>query len=375
MQIRIPSHLSDQELVVELKRVAGCEREATAQLVAHLAELDTRGLHLAAGYSSLFAYCCEELRLSEDATCNRIAAARAARRFPQILDLLGGGSVSVTTARLLGKHLTPENHLELLAAASGRSRREVEELLAQRFPQADTPFSLRKVPAPRETAVSTPPLIPPPSDVLLDLSGPAQVAEAVAPSVAGRTVPSAVPAPLRPARVTPLSTDRYELKVTLSSQTRDKLRQAQDLLRHAVPSGDTSEILDRALTLLLAAVARGKFAMTDRPRESRKVASSSRHISAEVRRAVGLRDGQRCAFVSRGGRRCSARGPLEFHHVKPYAAGGGPTVDNIELRCAAHNRYESGLFFAGMVREPEVVYGLGAGNPIRPGTDERSPPR
>jgi len=36
---------------------------------------------------------------------------------------------------------------------------------------------------------------------------------------------------------------------------------------------------------------------------------------------------------------------VEFHHVVPYAADGRATVDNIELRCRAHNRYEAEVFF------------------------------
>jgi aminoglycoside N3'-acetyltransferase len=79
MKINIPSHLSDDALVVAVKSLAGCEREATASLIAHLAELDARQLYLGAGFSSLFTYCCTVLHLSEPAAYNRIEAARAAK--------------------------------------------------------------------------------------------------------------------------------------------------------------------------------------------------------------------------------------------------------------------------------------------------------
>ena len=46
-------------------RLAGDEREVAAQLVAHLAEIDARGLHVPAGYSSLYFYCREALGYSE----------------------------------------------------------------------------------------------------------------------------------------------------------------------------------------------------------------------------------------------------------------------------------------------------------------------
>src|SRR5512143_51165 len=80
--------LPDDELVTRLKGLAARERRATALLVAHLAELDTRDLYLRAGYSSLFTYCRDVLGLSEDEAYNRIVAARTVRRYPVILDLL-----------------------------------------------------------------------------------------------------------------------------------------------------------------------------------------------------------------------------------------------------------------------------------------------
>jgi hypothetical protein len=60
---------------------------------------------------------------------------------------------------------------------------------------------------------------------------------------------------------------------------------------------------------------------------------------------VWERDGGRCAFVAPSGHRCVARAFLEFHHRHPYALGGAPTVDNIALRCQAHNRFEGGVDF------------------------------
>ncbi|HEV7502446.1 MAG TPA: HNH endonuclease, partial [Vicinamibacteria bacterium] len=92
--------------------------------MAHLAELDTRpALYAAEGHGSRFTYCTNVLRLSEDATCNRIQAARACRRFPVLLDRLASGALSLTTVRMLGPCVTPENHQAVLERASGRSRR------------------------------------------------------------------------------------------------------------------------------------------------------------------------------------------------------------------------------------------------------------
>jgi hypothetical protein len=147
--------------------------------------------------------------------------------------------------------------------------------------------------------------------------------------------------------VTPLAPDRYRLRVTISGATVEKLRLAQDMLRHAVPSGDEAAVLDRALTSLLAELARAKFAATSRPGAPRPTAPGSRHLPAEVKREVWLRDLGRCAFVSPDGRRCGERAFVEFHHVRPFAVGGEATAGNVQLRCRRHNGYEARVFFAG----------------------------
>src|SRR5690554_4855471 len=92
-----PARLSDTELLAAVAQLAARERDATVALVAHLAELDARRLYLAEGYPSLFAYCTQALHLSEHAAYGRIEAARAARRFPVLLEHLADGSITLTT--------------------------------------------------------------------------------------------------------------------------------------------------------------------------------------------------------------------------------------------------------------------------------------
>ena len=143
------NRLSDEALVAKVKHLAAREREATVALIAHLAELDTRRLYLAEGCSSLFMYCTQVLHLSEHAAYGRIEAARAARRFPVILERLEDGSVTLTTVGLLAGHLSEENHRELLDAARHQSKRQVEELVAQLHPQPPVPACVRRLPVPR----------------------------------------------------------------------------------------------------------------------------------------------------------------------------------------------------------------------------------
>src|SRR5882724_3948847 len=156
--LALASDLSDQDLLARIASLAGREREASVELVAHLAVLDTRpALYAAHSHGSLFGYCTKVLRLSEDAACNRIEAARACRRFPVILDMLASGEMSLTSIRLLGRLLTTENHEAVLTRACRRSRREIEALVAELAPRPDVATSVRKLPAPSPKAPATAP--------------------------------------------------------------------------------------------------------------------------------------------------------------------------------------------------------------------------
>src|SRR5262245_16171616 len=137
--------LDDKALLAELPRLARSERSATVELVARLAELDERRLYLGLGFPSLFAYCTSVLKLSEHEAYNRIEAARAVRRQPELLDRLADGSLSLTTLRVVERHVS-DGDQTLLEAASGKSRREVERLVAARLPEQPAVSSVRKLP-------------------------------------------------------------------------------------------------------------------------------------------------------------------------------------------------------------------------------------
>jgi hypothetical protein len=327
--------LSDVALLIEVKTLVAREREATADLIASLAELDARRLYLGQGYSSLFTYCTQCLHLSEHAAYGRIEAARAARRWPIILELLSDGAITLTTVSLLASHLTDENHRAILDAAKHKSKREVEQQVAALRPLAPVPSSVRKLPTRQPSATSD------------EVSGSQLQPSAVAlSSLPTEAPPRPASVSRRPPVVAPLAPGRYKVQFTVTRETYDKLRQVQDLMRHSVPDGDPAAVFDRALTLLLAELRKKKLGLTDRPRSARIQNTSSRCIPAAVKRDVWERDGGQCAFVGTT-RRCAERGFLEFHHVVPFAAGGPTTTDNLQLRCRAHNVYEATQLFGG----------------------------
>jgi hypothetical protein len=388
--------VSDRELLARIEAIAGREREATALLVAHLAALEMRpSLYLAEGYGSLFDYCTGALRLSEDAACNRIDAARAGTRFPLILDMLAAGSLTLTSVRKLRSHLTAENHEAILHRATHRTKDEIDALIAELAPKPDVPASVRKLTVSGTPAPASTPTMPdlfrtlpdPSPDAGLPLPQPLDARPEAGPPVADLLPAVVAPRVVRPI-VQPLAPQRYRVQFTIGQETHERLRRVQALLRRQVPDGDPATIFDRALSLLeeVEGKRRGLPTKSRRPAAGgrnyenrirsgtdKRISSSdlspgqterlpdepSRHIPAAVKRAVWWRDAGQCAFVSDGGRRCTQRSFLELHHIQPYALNGPATVSNISLRCRRHNQYEG-----------EVVFGMRAGPALRkPGAD------
>ena len=323
------AELSDNDLIDKVSELASRERRATAELVAALAEVERRKLYLPLGYPSLFVYCTRTLHLSEYAAYNRIEAARMSLRFPGIVDALEEGKLTLAAVRLLAPVLTPDNCGRLLKAAEHQSKRDVEVLVAAERPKPDVATSIRRLPTPAASSRAPSPSTP---ASVISVSPSAPPAASL---LAERRIERACQ---------PLTPERYKIQFTASRQFHDKLRRAQALLRHVIPTGDAASIFDRALDLLIAAAERQKIAATNQPRSPRAPAHSRpihcRHIPAAVKREVWKRDNGRCAFVGVQGR-CSEEGFLEFHHVVPFAEGGPATTANIELRCRAHNAYEA----------------------------------
>jgi len=349
--------LRDSALLRELSALVEQERVNSAKLLACIAEVDARRLYRPAGYPSMYAYCLGELRLSEDVAYKRIRAARAARQFPGLLRAVARGRLHLSAVCLLAPHLTAKNANELIAAAAHKSRSDLERFLARRFP---LPEELRI-----DDGVAPLPIT---RFVPVEAAGGAQRApEPVAPGAQlapgrvsaeaetppGREAPAAELAPGRvqvpspQTRLSPLSPERYVIQLTISRATHDKLRRAQALLGHSIPSGDVASVLDRALDFLIGRLEQRKLGATSQPRRLPRPSSGRRHVPAAVRREVWERDQGRCTFVGDLGRRCEAVSRLEFDHVDPVALGGQATVERMRLRCRAHNQLEAERTFGG----------------------------
>jgi len=111
-------------------------------VLAHLAEVDARGAYRKWACDTLMTYCVYELRLSEDEAQRRCRAARVARQFPVLFEMLADASIHLTGILLLAPYLTVENHRALLARARYRRKREIERLVAEIAPSVDVPSTV-----------------------------------------------------------------------------------------------------------------------------------------------------------------------------------------------------------------------------------------
>ena len=315
---------------------------------------------------------------------------------------MASGALHASALSLLRKHLTPENAAELFELCAHRSARKAEELLAVRFPRPDVRDLVRRL-----TRFAIPEGVPAQARLTLDAervsetmptevppcepSAPLQPALVASPSREPSTALGALGAPeaTKSGRLQPLSADRFGVHFTADAGFRELLERVRGLAGHRLPSGDLMTLLKRGLEAYERELTKERFALGNKPRRSRGVAPApsapsvppapseadlsatdrakpqlstrdssntnpKRHVPAAVARAVFLRDGQQCSYVSPDGRRCSARRCLELDHVHPWAESGESTIENLRLRCRAHNQRYARQYF-GKFRVEAVV--------------------
>ena len=390
--------LSNDELIARLRAHVGRGNVWLVGLLAYLAEVDARRLYAEHACTSMWDFCVRRLGMSEGEANRRIAAARVLRQFPVARGYLERGAVHLCAIYEMNKHLSEENHEELLREASGKSTKAVAEMIAARFPKPDVYPCIEPL-APQAA-------LPVAMTEMTEMS-PSGAAVAPAP-----VTPQVVPRP----RVEPLSATRYRVELTVSAETKAKLERITDLMRHRNPSGDLEKIFDASLDLLLAKLERERLGKTSRSRVKTGSSTTDRHpavgvprdghprdastrnerdapghapangdgracptepgreapldattidptvvtsspakqgtqrtqrryIPRSVRREVFARDGEQCTYVDAEGNRCPARGYLELDHVHAKALGGSDEAANLRIRCRAHNQWHAEQVF------------------------------
>jgi hypothetical protein len=366
--------ISDDELFATVQRLTARSNVALADLLAHLGEVERRGVHRLRACGSLYAYCIYELRMSEDAAFRRSKAARLVREYPELGDAIAKGELHLTGVLMIGPHLGGERHAEILRRARYRSKRELLRLLAEIEPKPEVPALVEPIgPAPAGRATHeafVEALAGPVRDLPLGRRPENWIAEGDDDGAArGDDTRAGSASAEEPADEAEQQRElRYRVQFTASQEFVDLLEEASNLIRHETPRATLPEIQVRALRALVQELrVRKRAAMRKNPvpvpqasepapaRPLHVVATApdagpatpatpatpvrrgTRHIPASVRRAVFDRDGARCSYRDDRGERCREIFGLEVHHRHAHALGGAATLDNLELRCRAHN--------------------------------------
>ena len=140
------TNLSERQLLHRFGDLVREDRRHTAQLLAAIAEIDERKLWAKHACPSMFAFCVERFYMSESMTAKRIWAARTARRFPVILQMVARGELHLSAIVKIARHLTEDNHREVLARTTHKSSREIDLLVAELAPKPDVPSRIRALP-------------------------------------------------------------------------------------------------------------------------------------------------------------------------------------------------------------------------------------
>lgn len=304
--MRIYRGLTDEAVLSRMDELALDERKAIAESIACLAEVERRKLYAARGCSDIFDYCVRCLRYSIGSAYRRIHSARAADAHPEILSDLQAGTLTLCVVALIAPEFRSQDPAELLAAARGKSKREVESWLAARRPAAPV--------APDRVTVRPPALEPPPA--------------------------GAAPLALEDRTLTP-KPPMFEYSFVASAGLHQSIERLKNVLWNRFPFGTLDDYLAEVVGEYLSRHdPELKLRTEPLPLPSVPV-RAGRRVARRLRDLVWARDGGRCSFAGADGRRCECRRSLELDHVVPFSSGGrSDDPANIRLLCREHNQHE-----------------------------------
>ena len=389
--------LSDEALLEKVEDLARRERRMTFNVVMHLGEVERRRIYVREGYASMFDYCTRRLGYSESAACRRIKTYRCIRDFPEVAGLVRSGQLSTVTVAMISGALTQENYTELLKAASGKSQRDVQRIVAGY--KTGKPFRDRIKAVVVERPAMSLAIAPPRGETsapklgqihrhdggknaptsqskgcsngaLARPAGPVPAEDTALREASASSAASHAVSPQQPGRET-----YYEFTIAGDEEFMRMYQRVRAIQSSkANPGGDIATTFKALMSEYIArhapeekqkrhnkraqrARSKGKpkagvqaetVGNGSQARDGEPALVHTRHIPSAVKDHVRMRDQYRCAYVGGDGVRCGSTRHLQFDHVVPFAKGGGHEPENLRLLCAAHNRLEAaGVFGVG----------------------------
>jgi hypothetical protein len=322
--------MSNAELINQLKKLVAQEQDLTLKILPHLVEVERRTIYLEKAYSTLTECCIHELGYGESSAWRRVRAARVIRDVPEVYDLMTCRKLSLSTVLQIAKVIDARNKDSLLPRIVGKSKSEIDAILAEyQIPQTipDTArLRMVKKPVPAPSA-----LVGAASTRAGERTSGPELGEI---SLRGEgefdpTVNSSTP------EINVVLEKMFEIRFAADEELMELIRWMKCHLSHRYPKGASYlEIFKHAMKYYKK---REDLALQKPPRSS-SVHTDSRHIPKAIKQKVWKRDQGRCTFVGSNGKRCNSDYLIQFDHFPiSYARGGPSTVDNLRLLCAKHN--------------------------------------
>jgi HNH endonuclease len=302
-----PKNKSDSELMTDLEVLRLKETNVIADIVLHLAEVETRGIYREAGYSSLFTYCTECLGYSEGGAARRVRAAKCLLKTPSVYEQLKSGQITLCSLSEVAPIVTDKNHVEVFKAITGVSKRTAQEIAIS----FGAPVQKKRSVIRSKKVVLTPPV------------------ELI------NTDSSKIEA-------------KSEKLYSFSFEVKEDVKALYDEASLITGNTKPEELFEKLLKEFVArktkepkVIANPNIVKAKDP----KVTTVSRAISLKTKRQVYKRDNRQCTYVSKDGKRCSKRHNLEIDHVQPFSLGGSNDLNNLRLLCKSHNLLQAEYTF------------------------------
>lgn len=285
--------IKDSTLLDQVLNLVRREKEIVVEVIAYLREIELRKLHLARGYSSMFAFATDFLGYSEAEAHIRIQAARLSQVLPEVCDKIQSGELSLSVAATAQAHLRKENlrrkeegrpllnvqeRREVLNLVTGSSSREAERNLNIHFAQPS-----KKV-----------------------------------------------------------------LTFAVSPELEQKIEKLMDFMAHKNFDRDLSQVLDLLVSQELKKfekqVSLRSEATKDIPKADKcnlPSANRKRYISTRTKSLVWAKYRGKCTYRDPlTGKSCDSTHGIQFDHRRPIARGGLTSFENLTLLCASHNSWK-----------------------------------
>jgi 5-methylcytosine-specific restriction endonuclease McrA len=359
------SSLSGAELLQRTQDLVAIERRATMDLIEHLREIEKRMLFLDLGYKSLFDFAVGHLGLSEGSAQRRIAAMRLVRDVPEARAKLESGALSLSNAsRVQTVFRAAQTAARAKSTESGGTNGTGGTSVTSGT--GATGGTNATGGTSDASSIGSALSIDQKKEILESISG---LTQKECESKLLELLPQAAPKMLE--RDRQVNEDRFELKMILSKEAHDKMKELQQLFSHTLKTGAASELFEILIEREIVRQRKMKpvsseensapssenisseISSFDQLPENisskgspirtstaaavrTEIVRSRKHISNSLRREIWKRADGCCEAKEKSGR-CKSRYRLELDHIIPHARGGGDTFENLRLYCRAHN--------------------------------------